>query len=497
MGCARSSLTSRHLDEIEFTGQPYRDTSDTKFADLLKQECLAVVRSSYFENCLSRGECFEDRASIPRQCFFSGEEVAKQWSQHGARFLVILSYSWLSKQHPDPKMFHLRRLVRILKELKAFHKKYQEFNFHSGHREQYCPDDLGVILDFCSLWQNRAEGTNEPDTRTEFQRFQFREGLTEINTPYGNKEITSIKLEAVPPTEARKYDDRGWTLFESTIIDAAEPSEMIFFHHPDCLAVWGQLNNLSFGDEFHPDTEAAHDIEFVHKFCARVRRPPLTPQRFKEAMAVRRARAQDKSKSLFTNGKDQPFVLEKYATSFQQLIKTKRFELIGESGWGFDEMKHCAEFLACCHGLEHIRLESFRIAPRGAEALASALLGLANLRSLLLINTGIGNGMKHLLVALTGLTKLGKLSLAGNSLTGDDLASFPCLASLEDLELHGNSIESFGIDMICPSLSGLTQLKKLVIGSNPFCEMEDAPESLSKLKAAVASGCRVVENWND
>ncbi len=70
------------------------------------------------------------------------------------------------------------------------------------------------------------------DQRTEEQVQQFKDGLKEINTPYAHQEVTAIKLIAVPSTENRKYDDRGWTLFESIIIDGKAPSTKIreFLH---------------------------------------------------------------------------------------------------------------------------------------------------------------------------------------------------------------------------------------------------------------------------
>ena len=106
------------------------------------------------------------------------------WQEHGARFLMIISYPWLSKAHPDPDMFHLRRLVFVLKQLQTYHCKETGL------------ENLGVIMDFCALWQKHGE----EETRNEFQINQFKEGLKEINTPYGHHEITSIKLMTVPKT---------------------------------------------------------------------------------------------------------------------------------------------------------------------------------------------------------------------------------------------------------------------------------------------------------
>ena len=160
---------------------------NTAFADLLKRGCLAVVKSGYFDKCLSDGVRFEDRANIPSEWFIHGDELMQSWQKHGATFLVIISYPWLSKAHPDPDLFHLRRLVHVLNKLKDYHREENKMD----------RDHLGIILDFCALWQNHGPSKAE-DTRTTDQLEQFKAGLKEINTPYGHEEITSIKMISVP-----------------------------------------------------------------------------------------------------------------------------------------------------------------------------------------------------------------------------------------------------------------------------------------------------------
>ena len=93
-----------------FPGKPYVDTVGTRFSEILRKESMAVVKSSYFEKQFREQQPYQDRASIDPASFFSGEEVLKQWQEYGARFLMIVSYSWLSREHPDPELFHLKRL---------------------------------------------------------------------------------------------------------------------------------------------------------------------------------------------------------------------------------------------------------------------------------------------------------------------------------------------------------------------------------------------------
>merc|ERR1740123_514876 len=83
-------------------GQSYRERQGTKFADLLLRGSFAVVKGSYFESCLTTGTPFQDRASIPQSWLFEGRAVVRMWKKKGHKFLAIVSYSWLSREHPDP-----------------------------------------------------------------------------------------------------------------------------------------------------------------------------------------------------------------------------------------------------------------------------------------------------------------------------------------------------------------------------------------------------------
>ena len=93
-------------------------------------------------------------------------------------------------------MYHLLRLVYVLRALKDYHREMNELNV----------DHLGIILDFCALWQNHGP-SKEEDTRSQDHLQQFKAGLKEINTPYGHEEITSIKMISVPK-EAPGQDSR-------------------------------------------------------------------------------------------------------------------------------------------------------------------------------------------------------------------------------------------------------------------------------------------------
>merc|ERR1719253_1038333 len=128
---------------MESKVRSYQDTQGTNFADLLERACLSVTNAKYFYERQAEGKVFMDRENIPEERVIQGKAVIQKWGVYGAMFLTIVSYAWLSKEHPDPDRFHLPRLVRVLTEIKAYATDYKGFP---------ASEDLGVILDYCALW---------------------------------------------------------------------------------------------------------------------------------------------------------------------------------------------------------------------------------------------------------------------------------------------------------------------------------------------------------
>merc|ERR1712232_1317018 len=100
----------------------------------------------------------------------------------------------------------------------------------------------------------------------------------------------------VPEKEPRRYDDRGWTFFESCVLDGKGPSTIQAF------------NVITLDDDFDPDAEKETDVEFIHKFSHNKRMPIRTPEDFEQQLAERGIRTAKKGVNLFTSGKDQPFI---------------------------------------------------------------------------------------------------------------------------------------------------------------------------------------------
>merc|ERR1719235_1022373 len=63
------------------------------------------------------------------------------------------------------------------------------------------------------------------------------------------------------------------------------------------------------------------------------KQPPMTPQRFQTALKEREARAAERGVPLFTNGRDQPFVLKKFQKAYAELIHIESLDLSSLTHW--------------------------------------------------------------------------------------------------------------------------------------------------------------------
>jgi len=405
---------NREQEALEFKkrypGNPYSDMENTRFSELLRTGKIAVVEMSYFVDCLNEGVPFQDRASIPAHKFIDGEEMVKMWKQDGAQCLVIFSYAWLTAEHPDPNMYHLETINKILWSM-----HWSQFRRASGSEE------IGVIIDYCSLWQR---GHGDKDKRTAVQIEEFSEGLKEINTPYAHSKITAIKLLSVPEEVQRKYEDRGWTLFESIVIDGKErdaDTTVLEVHKGDDLGEWGKRKSCE-----RQQREAEG------------RKPPMTPERFKKEMDKRKKKAESKGVPLFTNGRDQPFIMDKFVATFEEQAKAKEC-VYSRMDWGDSDMELLAEFLKHCKDATDLWLSGNEFGPVGVEKIAEALPHMPNLSRLYLDNNVLGDdGIEKLAKHLADVPNLKKLSLngthmeyAGAKSLAKVLPRMPKLVSLE------------------------------------------------------------------
>merc|ERR1719210_494572 len=96
----------------------------------------------------------------------------------------MVSYPWLTQQHPDPTGFHFQTIRQYLtKHVAALSTDAEEF---------------GVFWDFASLPQRSSDGS-----KTEEERRAFSRGLEVMHMLYSSAETMVIQLTAMP--EATSY----------------------------------------------------------------------------------------------------------------------------------------------------------------------------------------------------------------------------------------------------------------------------------------------------
>jgi len=275
--------------------------------------------------------------------------------------------------HPDPDRFHLQTLVSIIGKL----KRYGQF---------FGMEDVAIAIDFCTLWQDTGN-------RTEHQTADFHEGLSVFNDLYIHQHVTAIILRCMPDGTMRLYDERGWTLCESSLIYAKA----------------GLYNRLDF------DKTVANEEGYMFLRAAQAcAKPPMLPEEFDEQLKKRRQRMEERGMSLFTNGKDTGIVPKIYRESFECVRLAKHLSYAGMA-WGDTEVHKLCKVL---------RVSQTRFLALGANRLRS------------------GAALSELCEVLCEVGVLQNLALMNNDIDEQAFATLEHLVSrlpsLSYLSLHGN-----------------------------------------------------------
>ena len=120
--------------------------SGSAFARLIQKGSFQFIKGRYFEDCWRDQQVFACRQNIPPEYLWTGDVCVELWEAHGPRFMISISYGLLHQDHPDPEMFYLEGLAKVVKAFKKF-----------------CSidcEDCAVFLDFCSLWRHSHSQAN-------------------------------------------------------------------------------------------------------------------------------------------------------------------------------------------------------------------------------------------------------------------------------------------------------------------------------------------------
>jgi len=307
---------------------------------------VVLVRGSWLEEVYRRGETLPRRQDLPPQAVWPLEELMTRVKDHRVPTPQILSisYTWLSREHPDPEGFHLRAFAPLLR-----------------HFARHCKlgvDNLAIFIDWCSMPQA---------PRSQGDEAAYQRALNTIDVWYAHW-LVEVWLLTRVPDGATLYEDRGWTKFEravATLTRSPESTLDLGLLHGGWKS-WGQVAND----------------------CQAERRPPETPERF----------AADLNRKTFGIREDEGMVAGLYREAFDRALHQEVQLWYAGLGWSDREAQELAQLLKLCGStLRDLELRGNEIASSGAAALADALPFCSALERLSLDGNCIGKDAQQAL----------------------------------------------------------------------------------------------------
>lgn len=277
----------------------------------------------------------------------------------------VLSYRWITKDHPDPECFHLRIVAEVTEA------RIQQVS-STGRRIGLWKDvfepigmseadvDIAMFWDFGSLFQ--IDRVKHVDDRTEAQKQLFKGALSKggaLNVLYGHLH-TSVWMQSELPKGfeeqmaalnlARTYKESGWCHVEASMSALLKPI----------------TRRLDLSKRNTPTTNELGYVGYrlVEFRCAIARDPPLSPQ----AMSVL-VRTQKR----FTGKGDLEIVDAMYAEFFDAVAPTVEQLYLADLKWGTEEACELAEVLPCFSVCRKLNLSYNDIGIKGAAAIFEAL----------------------------------------------------------------------------------------------------------------------------
>jgi len=325
----------------------------------------------------------------------------------GGLGVLVISYPWLSSEHPDPNGEQLRRIAFVFRAFANFAKEFPGARF-------------GVFVDYCSMPQKSTTCPPGGDDRTEEDQLRFKRALDAINTFYGHRLTYVLLVDTALPQggaycNTQVYAKRGWCVAEIAICGLAKDRA--------CLISLSALT----GNETQvwkpsPYLNGYRDLGDLLAGCAAKKRgPPLAPDGFRSFMMD----GIGNGTLSFTYGGDRERVCSIYERAFFGELEQAHTLNYSGAAWTDNDVTVLVlalNTLALRGGLKKLTgfsIESNAIGNIGCKAIADALRrGVApNLETLMLDDNMYGiAGSLAVLRALSGMPRLSRLSLGGGRL---------------------------------------------------------------------------------
>ena len=413
---------------------------------------MALIRATYILELRKAGEVLPRRQDLPASAIVDGEMLRrvlaelKSFTSASEKFeshflgLVVVSYCWAGKDHPDGTGQMIRDVLApaiewYLSERAGAFTRSDPACWTSGSQTPVTDDllDFAVFVDYSSMYQH---------PRTKVEDAAFRRALASMDLIYAHQLTVKFRLtRSLSDSAGLAYGQRGWPFFETTVCRLASPGWHVFdlgsvdFTRPitfprelDDRSPTGHLTvvddntrTLTFEGQRKPVAQLAAQASYCNAWepglawALRDRRmPPLLPKRF--AIDVRLC--------TFTNQADVNSVIglqKRVAQAVLASVPSLHFEKLS---WGPGEVRELLGALPLCSRLSHIDLGANALGDEGATCLLQA---------------GVCRNIQRLELNLNQLTddalcELGRCAAAGG------------LENLNTLQLWGNHFTEAGLD---------------------------------------------------
>ena len=375
-----------------------RYTDPAVLSEGVKKGTILLVKADYFEERYDAKQpiqCYQDIRDTegvdyfvqelkPESIFsvkFQGKNIAPVWTKEPhfkctdkTEYVVaVISYPWLSKEHPDPKMHWLRLIAGFCRCFRDFWGDEEKLKCGTSHgiKSRWSTKKLLLWMDYTSMPQR---GQGEKDRRNEKELKLFKRCLTEtVNLMYTHQMVQVWMLTDVPKDAANNipYHTRGWCMFEKNI------SNLI----SDCVLDLGEIeggaSSLWDDEEDGPTIQKSeggqtlkrqssafrrssssmfHDeekegVRYLDMFAGCQKKsssPPMSPQDFAADINLESTK--------FTNGKtDKPFVIDKYRATVVEVIRYAQELNFAGRGWFVQDAPMIGPVLSA--GVDLVRLD--------------------------------------------------------------------------------------------------------------------------------------------
>ena len=302
---------------------------------------IAPLHGRWLLALWERGGRLQRRQDLPAEAFWSAaelrHEVARLGPERFGALFVALSYRWLSKEHPDPRGFHLSIVAAVLGLYFAETSEWKKANYspltaaYAAAGLDWKTADCALFWDFASLYQPpRAEAHNA----------LFGLGLKASNIWYGHA-LTACWMQSELPSgfAGAPYEVSGWCYVEAAISAAVKEG--------GCRLDLGKRTEEAMEYAYtHDGNKLSNKLTAV---CAGRRPPPLPPSEVARLLETEKK---------FTNTSDTGVVAALYRTFFESIASATERLAFRELQWGDAEAAQLAAVLP-----EFVRLREVRHPP--------------------------------------------------------------------------------------------------------------------------------------